>query len=434
MSFCLLFQGGIGNVYPQGGYKTQTVTQIGNLLAVFRRGQISLRATRLYFAALAAVSAREVAGRCRSSKGRKQVGRSYQIAELARISGVPVVAVRKGLRSLERAGLLLYSESNITVTESALPGSDEIITELAGGRSAMRPVPLPRPVLRYLARCPRTATIKTMLGYCVRGLSLSRSGEVRGRGTAKASWIARVCGTSLRAVRVARAELIACRFIGRDEGSKQWKLNRDGAYFSINFDFGCANVDRPEFGAVLERQAPRVRSASRIAPPVGENCMRSALPYENKKTPIGLKDRKTRGSEPTGVEGRGAQIPNLNDLHPDDLRRVSRLKLVYRQAVAAGWLPDCEASFQNFVAAALRANQAQGDAVRIFVSIVRRKLWHHITLEQEERARQAIRRDRERECGRDGDANPGRCVTPRSVSNLIAQLTSQLPAGLLMPR
>ena len=55
-----------------------------------------------------------------------------------------------------------------------------------------------------------------MLAYCVRGLSLARDGEVKGKGTAKACWIADTFGVSLRAVRLAQAELIAAGFISRD--------------------------------------------------------------------------------------------------------------------------------------------------------------------------------------------------------------------------
>ena len=109
-------------MYPHGGYKTQTVTQLGNLLAAFNTGQISFRALRLYFAALAAVAAREAAERSRSQrKGRARAPR-FLFEELARICGCPVSGVRKELRALERAGLLLFSETAITVHQVRLAG------------------------------------------------------------------------------------------------------------------------------------------------------------------------------------------------------------------------------------------------------------------------------------------------------------------------
>jgi hypothetical protein len=48
------------------------------------------------------------------------------------------------------------------------------------------------------------------------------------------------------------------------------------------------------------------------------------------------------------------------------------------------------------LAAAVRANGVRdGDPVRVFMGIVRRRLWSHITEAQEERARQAPARFRE---------------------------------------
>jgi hypothetical protein len=55
----------------------------------------------------------------------------------------------------------------------------------------------------------------------------------------------------------------------------------------------------------------------------------------------------------------------------------------------------------NWLAAALRANSVRdGDPVRVFVAIVRRGLWSHITQAQEERARVALARFREVDPGR----------------------------------
>ena len=70
-----------------------------------------------------------------------------------------------------------------------------------------------------------------MLAYCVRGLSISRDGEVSGKGTAKASWIADTLGHLAAGRSPRKSGVDRLGFISRDEGSKQWKLNRDGAYF-----------------------------------------------------------------------------------------------------------------------------------------------------------------------------------------------------------
>ena len=85
----------------------------------------------------------------------------------------------------------------------------------------------------------------------------------------------------------------------------------------------------------------------------------------------------------------GTQFPRkfrdraLRNILPEDLKKLPRLEELYRQAVRARWLPDSEANFRNFICAALRATRAGGRVGAIFVGIVKRGLWHHITYDQE---------------------------------------------------
>jgi hypothetical protein len=75
---------------------------------------------------------------------------------------------------------------------------------------------------------------------------------------------------------------------------------------------------------------------------------------------------------------------------------MSRLELLYEQAVSANWLSHSEANLRNFVSAALRATWAGGRVGAIFVGIVRRRLWHHITQAEEDRALSVLKRYQER--------------------------------------
>ena len=430
----------------QGGYKTQTIMQIGNLFSALTSEKISFRGVRLYFASLVIVAAREAAKRSRMQTKRRGdlVVPRYLFKELSRLTGCPLSRIRGELRSLERAGLLLFSETEISFTESALPGSLDLTGELAGGRSPMRPIPFPRPVLRYLAGCRRVATCMTMIAYCLRGLTISREGEVAGKGTAKASWIGEVTGLSIRAVRSARAGLIELGFIADDEGSNQWKLNRDGAYFSINLSWekqprvihsGGERRDiqqsRSEAPAV-DNSCPQCSS---FAPPAVQNCSSFAPPYKDKKTSSNeeLKNQKTRtcGGEQTGKSGfytKKIKRPVLKDIHQEDLRRVSSLEILYRQALKAKWLEPSEANFQNFVAAAARATRINGDSVRVFVAIVKGKLWHHITAEQEERAREVIKIYREKIWASETQLVRS-ASSPMRVGNLLAELSFKVGLG-----
>jgi hypothetical protein len=218
-----------------------------------------------------------------------------------------------------------------------------------------------------------------VVAYLLRGLALERSGKFRSAGTVKISWICRLCRISERAARAARAELIRLGWITRDTGSFQRKLNRDGAYFVIN----------PVWRRV----------AKRFAPPSPEKCTGSAPPIEKPETPYGSKDQKPAPPAKTGVckanEGEVLERPTLRNIRLADLQRLSRLKVLYAQATAAKWHAHSEANLRNFVAAAARATHVDGDAVRVFVGIVRRGLWHHLTIADEDRAIAALKRERQ---------------------------------------
>jgi hypothetical protein len=205
----------------------------------------------------------------------------------------------------------------------------------------------------------------------------------------KVSWICKLCKISERAARTARAELIRLGWISKDTGSFQRKLNRDGAYFIINVAWR--------------------RGAKRIAPLVGQNCTGSAPPIEKQETPYGSKDQKPAKRSVSGVckANVGSERPTLRDIKFDDLRRLSRLRLLYAEATAAGWLQASEANLRNFVAAAARASRVDGDAVRVFVGIVRKGLWHHLTSADEDRANAALRRERERNVPRSTEVAKG---------------------------
>ena len=109
-----------------------------------------------------------------------------------------------------------------------------------------------------------------LIAYMLRGLTISRQGaEVCGKGTAKLSWICAIAGLSERAARYARGELIELGWIERDTGSHQWKLNRDGAYFSVNLDWSRATSTAGKTrNAAAECLAPPPnRKAAQFCPP-----------------------------------------------------------------------------------------------------------------------------------------------------------------------
>lgn len=384
----------------QSGYKTVTPVEIGNCVAALNGKLISYRALRVYFACLALIAVREAAKRSRPrSRNRAQEFSRYRVGEICQLTGLAESVVLRELRGLKRAGVLSFSESEIAIRNEAVPESQAVTQALAGKRSCHRPVPIPRSVLRFLARSPKAVLGKTILAYLFRGMSIDRrSGEVRGAGAVKASWIAEVMGVSLRAAKAARKELIALGLISKDTGSFQRKLNRDGAYFRVSLSWkGSAKA----VSRVASGHGVRV-SSSRIAPQDPETRTAFAPPPKEVKTPYGSKDQKASLTKQPGVssiQGK-ARGPTLGDVQMEDLLVYSRTEALYQQAVSACWMQDSEASLLNWVAAAVRAKTCQArDPVRVFLGIVRRGLWKHITDADEERARRAINRYRYGLCG-----------------------------------
>ena len=364
-------------MHSQDGYKLIRAEELAGALHALNEREITFRAFRLFIGCFELLAIREAAERSKTEKG-KQQQRRFLRSELAHlIAAKEGTTVSRELTSLKAAGLLAFSETSI---EPAAGGRNVEHLWLLGSRGGNRLVPVPRQVLKFLARCTRPALAKTVIAYLLRGLALERSGKIRSAGTVKISWICKLCRISERAARAARAELIRLGWITKDTGSFQRKLNRDGAYFVIN----------PLWRRVVKRSAP----------PDAEKCTQSAPPIEKPETPYGSKNQKPTLRPKPGVcmanEGEILERPALRNIKIVDLQRLSRLKALYAQATAQKWLQHSEANLRNFVAAAARATRVEGDAVRIFVGIVRRGLWHHLTIEDENRATRALKREQER--------------------------------------
>ena len=184
---------------PRGGYKTLTVLQLCGVLSAYDAGRIGPRAVRVYFAAAASVAIREAASRSRRERGIacEELAR-YRLRELAKLTGLREADVASAARRLARAGLVRITEDEIALAREPSGEGAELAGAVCGrGRSPRRPVPIPRPILRLLSRTERVALTKTLLAYLIRGLSIDReSGEVRGAGSVKLTWIAARFGLS----------------------------------------------------------------------------------------------------------------------------------------------------------------------------------------------------------------------------------------------
>lgn len=352
-----------------GGYRTMSPVQICNVLGAHDAGLVSYRTLRTFFACVAVIASREAARRARGEKlhpkERQQVARPDEVSKLTRTSAK---AAATDIRKLVRVGLLERRGDALRIVERVLPCGSELVERASPSRSWTRPIPIPRPVLRFLARDRRPAVAKVLLAHCIRGLSLDRrTGTARSRGTMKSAWAADTFGISLRAAKAARATLIGLGLVSKDVGSGQRKLNRDGAHFELNLAWRA------------------VDSALRTGPIGGE----TAPPIGRLETPLDLENQRASKS--------GVFIgPDFGNVVPEDLSHLSRMECLFRQAVDRGFLRGSEMDAMNFLGASIRARTVRaGDPVRVFVGIVRRGLWSHITCAEEERARAALARYRE---------------------------------------
>lgn len=134
------------------------------------------------------------------------------------------------------------------------------------------------------------------------------------------------------------------------------------------------------------------------------------LPYGNKET------RTSKHQPPSGLFTKRAQTskPCITAVVEKDLHEIPRAVALYEDAVQKGVLEASESNLLNWLAAAVRAKTANvKDPVRVFLGLVKKKLWHHITHEEEERARQALKRHKEK-----GEKRP----PPSSVTDGLKRL------------
>lgn len=377
------------------GYKTITPTQWANVVWALEQEQIDHHAVRVYLACFVLVAVREAARRRRRRRGeRPREFSRYRVNELERLTRLSARSVRKALRHLRNAGLLCFAEGEIAIANDPMPGSELLQTEFACRRSPRRPIPVPRAMLRFLAQNRAEALTKVVIGYLLRGLSIARrTGELNPHGTVKASWLADTFGLSQRAVKYAQATLRSLGWISKDTQSRQRKLNRHGAYFTITLEW-----EFPSKQAVVKSD----KSEPNFAPPLPKIAPPFAPPKEDRETSSEDQHQQTQATEPAGVyasKGRETRLPppSLKRILPEDLHRFDRMELLHQQVVARGWINDSEAMALNFLAAAVRARERGHDPARLFVAIVRQGLWSHITQAQEEQARRALARFREKD-------------------------------------
>lgn len=375
----------------QGGYRAITAGELIGLIVARNSGKVSSSALRVYLGCHLLVASREAA---------KAKAPRYTLTELRqRVGGKDFSQSRleKALEELKEANILTYQETAIHFHSSVTPEIEEIAK--AFGTSTARPVPIPRYVLRLLAKHTKPAEMVAALGHLIRCLFIKRS-RINSKGFVKSSFLASVLGISERVVHSARKWLESLNILEPVEVA-QWILNRFGACFRVRLSHGTPD------------------KKTKFAPP--NKTLKEVHTNQNNNKPTEAVN--------AGFCMDSIKNPTLADIQTEDLKRMGRLEQLYKQALERGWLSDCEFSIRNFVSAAARATRVAGNPAKVFVGIVKKRLWHHITQAQEDHAMSVLKRYREKHPGAFKQVKPVEAATPAKTASAIKTLIESVVTG-----
>ncbi|MBI3782856.1 MAG: hypothetical protein HY270_05580 [Deltaproteobacteria bacterium] len=363
---------------PDGGFRFIELAALASVWWAYQKRLITLSDVAVWFAAHEMVS-RRCGAPARKSK-------TYGVKELEQLVGrVGESRIRASLRRLRAVQLLSYSEGEIlfaTGPDTLSVADDATLKEFVSGiRNHRRRIPVPRRTVRLLAAGCGRVTTAVIFGHLMRCLYY-RSGECHASGLCKSSWIAETFGVSLRAVKGARKALGEKGWLTL-HNTPQWLMNRWGAKVSVNLHWNDPESPGPHISPPAETAPPPPENTPRFAPP--ESNREPLREYNNQKPasrggPTGVQDAQAKESSP----------PTLHDVVPADLLDTGRLMVLYEQACRAGLSNESEGDRLNFIALGEHARSVGRDPCRLFASLVRRRLVHFITQDDEERARRRV--------------------------------------------
>lgn len=374
---------------PEGGFQFIGAHELLGVYFAFTASLVRWYDLRVWFACQEAV-----ARRCGARKG---IPMRYSAAEIhALVGGAGGEHVRAAIRRLEAAGLLCWSESAITFGNS----SEEIRSEDLSGLWMMvedlgqpnRKVPVPRRTIRFIAAAARKVLTATMLGHLLRCCYFRRGGYAS-EGSCSAAWVARVFGLDERNVKIARKNLVAVGWL-MPLTADAWHRQRYGARWAVNPAW--SQSERSRQSAVPSDGGAPIVSPERSPRNEISAGQRSPL-LSLKENSSGSKNQKPAlpAVRPAGSCRRkevSRKAPTLKHVVVEDLRDTARTLRLFEAAVGQGFVSRSEADLLKVVAAAERALRvASANTCGLFVTLVRRKLWHHITLDEEDAARRRLK-------------------------------------------
>ena len=382
-------------IKPDGGYFFVPALAIIQAWLAYKRRIIRLYDLRVWFACFELV-----ARRCDVAPNRFP---RYSFDEVHRlVGGANSNHAQTAVRRLMNAGLLDWSERQIGCgageadTESECDGELNRMLDLVVNHR--RKVPVPRRTLRFLAGMTKPVSMATVIGHLLRCMYF-RQGMCAPDGRCKASWIAETFSVDVRNVKAARKDLCKIGWLVV-EPSTQIAMNRWGAAVRINLAWKAKRES--EVGS---------------PPPASRGAPQSPPPRNNWKLSSRMINQKPVSAIRAGAYCYAETQARLADVKPEDLRDTGRLELLFAQARGRGWTQDGEAARLRFFAAAEHAKSyGRTNPCGLFVWLIRQQRWDHLTLQDEDRARIALRRV---ECGTTRSHLPRIAQSPPTAANGI---------------
>jgi hypothetical protein len=355
---------------PQGGYRLLPVSHLCIAWCAYKSHRLSWLGFRV-FLALQEIAARRDAARRTGHKGVDGLWLSTVVPETRSLVGCARASqVRSTLKSLERVGLIRREQGQIRWTVDLKTAGESSVMAKKAGRCGT--VPVPRRVLRYLSSEGSSAVAAYMLGVVLRCCHIRSGGEFRSRGRCSARFVAELFGLHLRTIKHASAMVARLGWVEK-EPPDRW-VRRHGPVVHVNIQWAGVSIKSP----------PQTRPVRTKSPPANKKQELLSDP-RNQEPPVVPKAAPPRPQVDRTMALRSMSMAELGD--PD------RLTSRFRLGAQAGLVDDSVASRLRFFAAAQHALRVgTRNPCGLFATLVRRRLWRFISQEDEDRARNSLRK------------------------------------------
>lgn len=373
-----------------GGYRRVAVMDMLTAWHAYRtERRIRYFDWRVYLA-LHEVDERQRAARARKGAVRQRrvraPGRSSVLRQcMTLVEVTDVRLVRAALARLQATQLVSVNEGEIQLCGHSGSEREPIASNAAPWGSVLRSrrsVPVPRPILRYLAGRVAVVEAAAMMAHVLRCVFDRGSQGWRSEGSCSASFVARVFGVHERSVKRATQQLIR----------RGWLTRLPADHWHVQAHGGRARITL----TAPPGSGPRVKGCpeSRLSPSGTANAQRLSLP-ESK--PYLLTEIRNQPAASRGAVGSSGRIvrdrrPTLKRVLPADLRDPERVDCLHRQARERGWIKDSECDRLRVFAAATHALRiGRTNPCGLFVAVLKRGLWSYLSNVDEECGRARLR-------------------------------------------